>query len=97
MNLEPLMRDGGGQEEVNGNGGNGNKGNRNIGNGNGGNRNGVVRLTRWFKKMETVFHISNCPEKYQVKTYEVDGRSVLSKKRGLEDGDRVVEPDCEGK
>ncbi|GKA72003.1 hypothetical protein Tco_0778219 [Tanacetum coccineum] len=40
MNLEPLMRDGGGQEEVNGNGGNGNKGNRNIGNGNGGNRNG---------------------------------------------------------
>ncbi|GJX71823.1 hypothetical protein Tco_0308994 [Tanacetum coccineum] len=28
---------------------------------------GVVRLTRWFKKMETVFHISNCPEKYQVK------------------------------
>nr|GFA65279.1 putative reverse transcriptase domain-containing protein [Tanacetum cinerariifolium] len=28
---------------------------------------GVVGLTRWFKKMETVFHISNCPEKYQVK------------------------------
>ncbi|GKB64943.1 putative reverse transcriptase domain-containing protein [Tanacetum coccineum] len=28
---------------------------------------GVVRLTRWFEKMETVFHISNCPEKYQVK------------------------------
>ncbi|GJW72860.1 putative reverse transcriptase domain-containing protein [Tanacetum coccineum] len=26
---------------------------------------GVVRLTRWFEKMETVFHISNCPEKYQ--------------------------------
>ncbi|GKG11437.1 hypothetical protein Tco_0342837, partial [Tanacetum coccineum] len=24
---------------------------------------GVVGLTRWFKKMETVFHISNCPEK----------------------------------
>ncbi|GKD58782.1 putative reverse transcriptase domain-containing protein, partial [Tanacetum coccineum] len=35
MNLEPLMRDGGGQEEVNGNGGNGNKGNGN-GNENGG-------------------------------------------------------------
>ncbi|GJW03601.1 reverse transcriptase domain-containing protein [Tanacetum coccineum] len=34
-NLEPLMRDGGGQEEVNGNGGN-----RNGGNGNGGNGNG---------------------------------------------------------
>ncbi|GJW79340.1 putative reverse transcriptase domain-containing protein [Tanacetum coccineum] len=114
-NLKPLLRDGGGQEEVNGNGGNGNGGNRNGGNGNGGNGNGgnrnrgngngngngggngynfggfvparectyqdflkcqplsfngtegVVGLTRWFEKMETVFHISNCPEKYQVK------------------------------
>ncbi|GJW33282.1 putative reverse transcriptase domain-containing protein [Tanacetum coccineum] len=28
---------------------------------------GVVGLTRWFKKMEMVFHVSNCPEKYQVK------------------------------
>ncbi|GKB75438.1 putative reverse transcriptase domain-containing protein [Tanacetum coccineum] len=28
---------------------------------------GVVRLTRWFEKMETVFHISNYPPKYQVK------------------------------
>nr|GEZ31311.1 putative zinc finger, CCHC-type, retrotransposon Gag domain protein [Tanacetum cinerariifolium] len=28
---------------------------------------GVVGLTRWFKKMETVFNISNCPPKYQVK------------------------------
>nr|GEU76772.1 hypothetical protein [Tanacetum cinerariifolium] len=28
---------------------------------------GVVRLTRWFEKMETVSHISNCLEKYQVK------------------------------
>ncbi|GKB39953.1 hypothetical protein Tco_0884895 [Tanacetum coccineum] len=28
---------------------------------------GVVRLTRWFGKMETVFNISNCPPKYQVK------------------------------
>nr|GFA18580.1 reverse transcriptase domain-containing protein [Tanacetum cinerariifolium] len=27
----------------------------------------VVRLTRWFEKMDTMFHISNCPEKYQVK------------------------------
>ncbi|GJR12156.1 hypothetical protein Tco_0794808 [Tanacetum coccineum] len=26
---------------------------------------GVVGLKRWFEKMETVFHISNCPEKYQ--------------------------------
>nr|GEV73492.1 hypothetical protein [Tanacetum cinerariifolium] len=28
---------------------------------------GVVGLTRWFEKMETVFHISNFLEKYQVK------------------------------
>ncbi|GJV45325.1 putative reverse transcriptase domain-containing protein [Tanacetum coccineum] len=28
---------------------------------------GVVGLTRWFEKMETIFHISNCPPKYQVK------------------------------
>ncbi|GJW83935.1 putative reverse transcriptase domain-containing protein [Tanacetum coccineum] len=28
---------------------------------------GVVGLTRWFEKMETVFHISNCPPRYQVK------------------------------
>ncbi|GKD16251.1 hypothetical protein Tco_1205409, partial [Tanacetum coccineum] len=55
-NLGPLMGDEG-EQEVNGNGGNKN----------GGHGNGVVRLTCWFKKMETVFHISNCPEKYQVK------------------------------
>ncbi|GKE30687.1 putative reverse transcriptase domain-containing protein, partial [Tanacetum coccineum] len=28
---------------------------------------GVIGLTRWFKKMEIIFHISNCLEKYQVK------------------------------
>ncbi|GJT36756.1 hypothetical protein Tco_0936621 [Tanacetum coccineum] len=28
---------------------------------------GMVGLIRWSEKMETVFHISNCPEKYQVK------------------------------
>ncbi|GJW82247.1 putative reverse transcriptase domain-containing protein [Tanacetum coccineum] len=28
---------------------------------------GVVGLTCWFEKMETVFNISNCPSKYQVK------------------------------
>ncbi|GJV38473.1 putative reverse transcriptase domain-containing protein [Tanacetum coccineum] len=28
---------------------------------------GVVGLTRWFEKMETVFNISNYPSKYQVK------------------------------
>ncbi|GJZ27433.1 putative reverse transcriptase domain-containing protein [Tanacetum coccineum] len=59
---------------VNGNGNGGGNGNGNEngnGNGNGGgngyNFRGVVGLTRWFKKMETVFHISNCPQKYQVK------------------------------
>ncbi|GKF42904.1 hypothetical protein Tco_0126246 [Tanacetum coccineum] len=130
-NLEPLMRDGGGQEEVNGNGGNRNRENRNGGNGNGGNGNsngnrggngynfggfvparectyqdflkcqplsfngteGLVRFTRWFEKMETVFYINNCPER----TYEVDDRSVLFEVRGSKDGDRVVELGCEGK
>ncbi|GKB16733.1 hypothetical protein Tco_0850656 [Tanacetum coccineum] len=28
---------------------------------------GVVGLTRWFEKIETVFHISNFPPRYQVK------------------------------
>ncbi|GJW05794.1 hypothetical protein Tco_1568217 [Tanacetum coccineum] len=28
---------------------------------------GVIGLTRWLEKMEIVFHISNCLEKYQVK------------------------------
>ncbi|GKA69601.1 putative reverse transcriptase domain-containing protein [Tanacetum coccineum] len=28
---------------------------------------GVVGLIRWFEKIETVFHISNCLERYQVK------------------------------
>ncbi|GJY07662.1 putative reverse transcriptase domain-containing protein, partial [Tanacetum coccineum] len=28
---------------------------------------GVIGLNCWFEKMETMFHISNCPEKYQVK------------------------------
>ncbi|GJR58662.1 hypothetical protein Tco_1500824 [Tanacetum coccineum] len=28
---------------------------------------GVVGLIKWFEKMETVFHIINCLEKYQVK------------------------------
>ncbi|GJV84674.1 hypothetical protein Tco_1524572 [Tanacetum coccineum] len=67
----------------NGNGGVNGKGNRGgnengNGNGNGGgngygnhNMNFIgmegVGLSRWFEKMETVFHISNCPQKYQVK------------------------------
>nr|GEZ40543.1 hypothetical protein [Tanacetum cinerariifolium] len=49
-----------------GKGGNGNEGNGNHGMNYGGTE-GVVRLTCWFKKMETVFNISNCPPKYQVK------------------------------
>ncbi|GJR55389.1 putative reverse transcriptase domain-containing protein [Tanacetum coccineum] len=28
---------------------------------------GVIGLTRWFEKMESVFHINNCLQKYQVK------------------------------
>ncbi|GKF89769.1 hypothetical protein Tco_0263732, partial [Tanacetum coccineum] len=28
---------------------------------------GVVGLTHWFEKMETMFHISNSPPRYQVK------------------------------
>ncbi|GKF52893.1 hypothetical protein Tco_0159803 [Tanacetum coccineum] len=122
------MRDGGRQEEVNGNGGNKNGGNGN-GNGNGGGNGynfegfvpaqectyqdfskfqplsfngteGVVGLTRWFKKMEMVFYISNCPWKYQVNyatTYEVDDRSLLSKKQDSEDGERVMEISYEWK
>ncbi|GJZ87574.1 putative reverse transcriptase domain-containing protein [Tanacetum coccineum] len=30
----------------------------------------MEELIRWFEKMETVFHISNCPEKSQVKAHE---------------------------
>ncbi|GJY49690.1 reverse transcriptase domain-containing protein [Tanacetum coccineum] len=49
-----------GSDGDNGNGGNGNGRNENPDeNGRG--------LIRWFEKMETVFHISNCPEKSQVK------------------------------
>nr|GEX03779.1 putative reverse transcriptase domain, aspartic peptidase domain protein [Tanacetum cinerariifolium] len=55
-NLKPLMGNGGNRSGGNGNERNGNKGNGNE---------GVVGLTRWFEKMETVFHISNCPDKYQ--------------------------------
>ncbi|GKD99711.1 hypothetical protein Tco_1387695 [Tanacetum coccineum] len=73
---------GNGNGGVNVNGGNRNGGVNGNGNG-GGNGNGndflkcqppnfngtegVVGLTRWFQKMETVFHISNCLQKYQVK------------------------------
>nr|GEZ46360.1 reverse transcriptase domain-containing protein [Tanacetum cinerariifolium] len=55
-----------GGNENGGNGGNGNEGNGNHGMNYGGTK-GIVGLTRWFEKMETVFNISNCPPKYQVK------------------------------
>ncbi|GKD04068.1 putative reverse transcriptase domain-containing protein [Tanacetum coccineum] len=45
---------------------------------------GVVRLIRWFEKMEAIFHINNCPEKYQVKRKTVDS-NYHSKDRMLED------------
>ncbi|GJU13206.1 reverse transcriptase domain-containing protein, partial [Tanacetum coccineum] len=52
-------------------GGNGNdNGNRNGGgnvNHNENDRDDRPVVRGWFEKMETVFHISNCPEKYQVK------------------------------
>nr|GEV75851.1 retrotransposon protein, putative, Ty3-gypsy subclass [Tanacetum cinerariifolium] len=46
--------------------GNGNRGNGENGN-HGMNYGDIVGLTRWFEKMETVFNISNCTPKYQVK------------------------------
>ncbi|GKF73206.1 hypothetical protein Tco_0219538, partial [Tanacetum coccineum] len=64
--LEPLNENG---DELEGE----NRGNKGNGNGGNGNKNGnhgtegVVGLTHWFKKLETVFNISNCPSKYQVK------------------------------
>ncbi|GJW30506.1 putative reverse transcriptase domain-containing protein [Tanacetum coccineum] len=89
-NLEPLMRDGGGQEEVNGNGGNGNRGNGNGGNGNGGNGNGNgngggngYNFGGFCIDMVELPQENNwdlgrlCHE--LGRTYEVDDRSVLSK------------------
>ncbi|GKB09119.1 reverse transcriptase domain-containing protein [Tanacetum coccineum] len=38
---------------------------------------GVVGLTRWFEKMKTVFHSSNCPPRYQVKTIGVDAAYAM--------------------
>ncbi|GKD14021.1 putative reverse transcriptase domain-containing protein, partial [Tanacetum coccineum] len=39
---------------------------------------GVVGLTRWFEKMETVFNINNCLEVYQVKTIGVDAAFTMT-------------------
>nr|GEY54248.1 putative reverse transcriptase domain-containing protein [Tanacetum cinerariifolium] len=55
---------------------------------------GVVGLIRWCEKMETMFHISNCPKRYQVKrAYGAKDRSVLSKKRDSENGSQTVKLD----
>ncbi|GKD60706.1 hypothetical protein Tco_1298215, partial [Tanacetum coccineum] len=84
-----------GSDGDNGNGRNGNGGNENP-NGNDRGTEGVVGLIRWCENMETVFHISNCPERYQ-RASEADDRSILLEKRDPEDGDRVVEFDCKEK
>ncbi|GKB71632.1 hypothetical protein Tco_0933044 [Tanacetum coccineum] len=43
----------------------------------------VVRLIRWFEKMETVFQISNCPEKYQ-------GNVIAAEPTRLQDAVRIA-------
>nr|GEY69763.1 hypothetical protein [Tanacetum cinerariifolium] len=43
---------------------------------------GVVGLTRWVKKMETIFHIINCPERFQELT-------MMCTNMVLEEEDRV--------
>ncbi|GKD15431.1 reverse transcriptase domain-containing protein [Tanacetum coccineum] len=72
--LEAEIQSQNGNDSENGNGGNGNGNHGDGGNNKNGNPNengrgteGVVGLTRWFEKMEIMFHISNCPEVYQVK------------------------------
>ncbi|GKA97737.1 putative reverse transcriptase domain-containing protein [Tanacetum coccineum] len=81
VNRDLKLRNGNGNGDGNGNGNGDSNGNGNgngTGNGNNGcdngdgneNRNGtkgVVGLIRWSEKMETVFHISNYPWRYQVK------------------------------
>ncbi|GJY42717.1 hypothetical protein Tco_0430930 [Tanacetum coccineum] len=51
---------------------------------------GVVGLTKWFKKMKSVFRICRCAEKYQVKTEEDDDERVLPEKRTAENGNRTL-------
>nr|GEU68167.1 putative reverse transcriptase domain-containing protein [Tanacetum cinerariifolium] len=55
---------------------------------------GVVGLTHWFEKIETVFHISNCPQKYQgndltVYTQRFQELILLCTKMIPEEEDRV--------
>ncbi|GJV85937.1 reverse transcriptase domain-containing protein [Tanacetum coccineum] len=47
---------------------------------------GVVGLTRWFEKMETLFHINNCLEVYQVKFQEL---TLLYTRMVPEEEDRI--------
>nr|GEX37554.1 hypothetical protein [Tanacetum cinerariifolium] len=69
------VANGGNRNEGNGENENGNRNrNRNRNHGmNYGGTEGVVGLTRWFEKMETVFNISNCP----AKTIGVDAAYVM--------------------
>nr|GEW46921.1 retrotransposon protein, putative, Ty3-gypsy subclass [Tanacetum cinerariifolium] len=52
---------------------------------------GVVWLTRWFEKIKTVFHISNCPEKYQVKVANnIQGNVIAAEPIQLQDEIRIA-------
>ncbi|GJW66209.1 hypothetical protein Tco_0118093 [Tanacetum coccineum] len=63
---------------------------------------GVVGLTRWFKKMETVFHISNCPERMVLNEEEkverfvgelpdnIQGNVITAEPTKLQDAIRVA-------
>ncbi|GKF17373.1 hypothetical protein Tco_0062291 [Tanacetum coccineum] len=57
----------------------------------------LVGSRRW-KRCSTLATVQRSRLCHELgRTYEVDDRSVLSKKQGSEDGDRVVELGCEGK
>ncbi|GJS51806.1 hypothetical protein Tco_0625168 [Tanacetum coccineum] len=65
---------------------------------------GVVGLTQWFEKMESVFHISNCTVACQIKfaTCTLHGNALtwwnfhVKTWRDQEAGDRNVEPEGQG-
>ncbi|GJS66884.1 hypothetical protein Tco_0681448 [Tanacetum coccineum] len=52
---------------------------------------GVVELTQWFERMETVFRISNCFVENQIKSEKENDGQVLSEERDDEARGRVVE------
>ncbi|GJW51083.1 putative reverse transcriptase domain-containing protein [Tanacetum coccineum] len=72
-NLEPLIRDEGGQEEVNGNGGNGNGGNGNRGNGN-----GMAITSKDLCLLENAIRVANNLMDQKLKGY---ARSAKNKRR----------------